>query len=235
MNDGIRRKLERIAAVLGFIRANPDPSAGFATAQAGLETGMARAEELARQQRAGLNAERAATSRRKEIKGVVLPPILDHVHQAAVAASKEVPELARKFRLPQSDGSYRAFRTAVGAMGDDAQSHKELLVRHGLAEPLLAGLTQGIQELDAATQQAGEGRRAHVGAGAELEAVVQELQQVVNVMDGLNRFRFANDAEKLAAWESASTLIVRGRGKSAESKPVGGTTPAVTEHSTPAL
>jgi hypothetical protein len=30
-------------------------------------------------------------------------------------------------------------------------------------------------------------------------------------MDGLNRYRFAGDAERLAAWESASTVLARTR------------------------
>jgi hypothetical protein len=127
--------------------------------------------------------------------------------------------------LPKDNGSYQAFRTAARAMADEARVQKELLVGHGLSEPLLDGLAQALDQADEAMDQAVAGRQAHVGAGAELAAVVQEVMQVVNVMDGLNRFRFASDAEKLAAWESASNIIGPSQPGGDESDPGGGTSP----------
>lgn len=44
-------------------------------------------------------------------------------------------------------------------------------------------------------------RLAHVGASAELDTVADKVIQVVKVMDGLNRFHFAEDPQSLAAWE----------------------------------
>ena len=41
----------------------------------------------------------------------------------------------------------------------------------------------------------------------ELEAIGLEVGQVVRLMDGSNRFRFANDPESLAALESASNTF----------------------------
>ena len=52
-----------------------------------------------------------------------------------------------------------------------------------------------------------QGRRTHVGASAELGALADEVVQVVKLLDGLNRFRFAKDAESLAAWGSASNVL----------------------------
>ena len=37
--------------------------------------------------------------------------------------------------------------------------------------------------------------------------MADEILQVVRVMDGLNRLRFSNDPELLAAWESASNVV----------------------------
>ena len=37
------------------------------------------------------------------------------------------------------------------------------------------------------------------------------MVELVNAMDGLNRLRFAGDAERLAAWESASAVIAPAR------------------------
>ena len=56
-------------------------------------------------------------------------------------------------------------------------------------------------------EQGISGRRAHVGASAELDAVAEELIQIVRLMDGANHYRFADDADSLAGWESASNVF----------------------------
>jgi hypothetical protein len=50
------------------------------------------------------------------------------------------------------------------------------------------------------------GRAAHVGARAELDAVGSEIMLIVRQLDALNRFRFRQDAESLAAWKSARDI-----------------------------
>ncbi len=55
-------------------------------------------------------------------------------------------------------------------------------------------------------------RQAHLSHLAqELRSVADEVVQLVNVMDGLNRYRFMKDAELLAAWESASNVLATPR------------------------
>ena len=220
MNADIRRKLEMGFRALNFSRAHPDTSAGFATALTRLEERIARGDALATQQRSGAIAERNATARKRDLRTMLHRSMLRHVARVAEVASEEQPELARKFRLPKDNGSFQAFRTAARGMATEAQAQRELLVRHGLSEPLLDSLVQALSQYDEAMEQAAAGRQAHVGAGADLEAVVQEIQQVVKVMDGLNRFRFANDAEKLAAWESASNVITPSRSEGDGPAPV---------------
>ncbi len=46
---------------------------------------------------------------------------------------------------------------------------------------------------------------------AEFRAVADEIVQAVKVMDGLNRYRFMNDAELRAAWGSASNVLATPR------------------------
>jgi hypothetical protein len=67
-----------------------------------------------------------------------------------------------------------------------------------------------------------EGRRGHVGARAELDAVSDEVMQLVEMLDGLNRYRFAREAELLAAWESARHVVVGSRGEGKEEPPAAG-------------
>jgi hypothetical protein len=207
MNADNRRRVVVGKKARSFGRAHPDPSAGFATAQANLEGALDRADALAQQQRAGEIAEKSANARRRQVSSVLVHPILDHVVRVSAIASKELPELPRTFRLPKKDGSYLAYRTAAGAVLESAHAHKELLLRHGLVESLLDSLAAGLVQLDQAVEEAEAGRRQHVGAVAEQEKVAVEIMQLVKAMNGLNRFRFANDAEKLAAWESASNLV----------------------------
>lgn len=194
-------------------QAHPDSSAGFAAAQGTLDGALAEFDAQATQERAGTILERNATARKRDIRGMVRYTMLSHIARVAEAASKERPELARKFRLPRDNGSYQAFRTAARAMAEEAVAQKELLVRYGLSEPLLESLLKALEEFDEAMEQAAAGRRAHVGAGAKLSALAQQVKEVVRVLDGLNRFRFANDPEKLAAWESAINLAGPSRRK----------------------
>ena len=56
-------------------------------------------------------------------------------------------------------------------------------------------------------EQGAEGRRLHVGASAELSVLADEIVQVVKVMSGLNRLRFAGNRDLIAAWESASSVV----------------------------
>jgi hypothetical protein len=120
--------------------------------------------------------------------------------------------LAQKFRLTREGVPYLAFRTAARGMSAEAQSQKEILVKHGLLDSVLQSLTQALDQFDRAVEQGTEGRRAHVGATAELQALAEELVQVVRLMDGSNRYRFADDPESLAQWESASNVIGPPRG-----------------------
>ena len=51
------------------------------------------------------------------------------------------------------------------------------------------------------------GRRDHVAARAELHAVSREILNLVELLDGLNRYRFGSGSATLAAWESARNVV----------------------------
>jgi hypothetical protein len=207
MNAKARRKLEMGARALEFSRAHPDASPGYAAALARLEDRLNRADRLASQQRDGILLSRTATARKRELRRTMKQAHLSHLASVAKVASDEVPELAQKFALTQATNSYLAFRTAARGMEAEAESRKELLVKHGLSETVLQGLTQALDEFDAVVDQGSDGRVAHVGASFELDGVADEVVQVVKVMNGLNRFRFAKDGELLRSWEAASNVI----------------------------
>lgn len=211
MNARVRRKVEMGQRALEFSRANPDESAGYGAALTRLGELVTRADRLSDQQLVGLRAVRTATTRKLELRRLIKSAHMEHLSYIARIAAREVPELPQKFALPGRGATYIAFRTVARTMAAEAMSRKELLVSHGLVEKVLDDLNGAIAKFDAAVEQGTEGRRAHIGASAELETVANEIVELVNAMDGLNRYRFAGDAERIAAWESASTVLVRTR------------------------
>jgi hypothetical protein len=207
MNAKTRRKLEMGTRVLNFSRAHLDASPGYVAALSRLEDRLTRSEQLAAQQRVGILEVRAASAQKRELRRTMRRTQLAHLARVADVAANDVPELAQKFVLAPEATAYLAFRTAARGMVAEAQTQKELLVKHGLADTVLDSLVQALNQFDQAVEQGTEGRRSHVGASAELDAVADEVVQIVRVMDGLNRFRFAKDAESLAAWESSSNTF----------------------------
>ena len=207
MNAKSRRKTEMGKRALNFSQAHPDPSPGYAAALARLENRLARAEDLATQQLEGILQVRAATAQKRELRRTMRRTQLAHIVRVAEAAASELPELAQKFVARPEGTPYVVFRTAARSLVAEAQTQKELLVRHGLTDTVLDSLVQSLDEFDQAIEQGSEGRRSHVGASAELEAVTDEIALIVRVMDGLNGFRFVNDAESLAGWKSASNTF----------------------------
>jgi len=218
-----RKKLEMGRSVLEFSRMHSDSSPGYVAAVARLQERLARAELLARQQIDGRSEIHAATVRKRELRRFMIKAHLDHLSNVAEIAAVEQPEVLQKFVFPSDATTYLAFQTAANGLAAEAESRKELLMKHGLSEEVLSGLRVALDEFEGAVQQGAAGRLARVGASAELVAVAEEVVQVVKVMNGLIRLRFANQPELLAAWESASSVFATPK---PDTKPgSGGTTP----------
>jgi hypothetical protein len=217
MDGKTRRMLHMVRRARDFARAHPVDSAGYVAALKRLEEGLARADEVADRQRDGQLEVRGSTVRKGELTQQMRNGHLSHLVHVAKVAAQEVPELAEKFAFKPNTRTHQAFRTAARGMATVAQGNKEVLVKYGLVESVLDSLIQVLDQFDAAMERGAQGRRAHVGASAELRNVAEELVQIVQSMDGVNRLRFANDADLLAEWESASNILATPR--SAPAKP----------------
>jgi hypothetical protein len=217
-----RRIIEMGNRVLEFSRAHPDPSPGYAAALSRLEKGLAEADVLAGRQRDGINAVRTATTQKRAIRRQIRRTQMPHLARVAESAAGEAPEIFQKFRLTREGVPYLAFRTAARGMLAEAESQKELLIRHGLLDASIQSMAKSLGEFEQAVEQGNAGRRMHVGASAELAALGEELIQVVRLMDGTNRYRFAEDAEALAAWESATNTFAPSRTGGASTPPTTG-------------
>jgi hypothetical protein len=207
MDQKVRRRLEAGARVLEFSRAHPDESPGYTESVDELERLLARARELAIQQQEGAVQVHAASVRKNQLRRTIRRHQLVHLARVARRASREIPGMAEQFRLAPQQSPYLVFKTTSSRLLNGAHEQKELLLRYGLHAKVLETLEHSLDQFDQAAERAVQGRRMQVGASAELNAVADEIGQLIKLLDGFNHFRFATDSEALAAWVSASNVV----------------------------
>jgi hypothetical protein len=191
--------------------ANPSEDPGWLALLAQLDQLLQEAKQSAAQQRDGITKSRGSSELRQHLQAQIRQTHLGHLARVAEAAGEEQPDLEPAFRIRKEARTLRGFRTAAGSMAAVAQSNRELLVKHGLVQSVLDDLVTMLDKFDQAIMQGVEARRQHVGASADLEAIADKIVQVVQLMDGFQRLRFGRDPERLAAWESASTVFATPR------------------------
>ena len=133
--------------------------------------------------------------------------LLKYLAAVGAVAAKDNTELEPQFQLPRAGASNQVFVTAVRGMLDKATAQKDLLVGRGMSETLLTDLTAALSEFEHTLEATRAGRRDHVGASADLQAVSTEIADQVRLLDGLVRYRFAGLPELMAAWASARNVL----------------------------
>ena len=133
--------------------------------------------------------------------------LLRYLAGVAAVAAKENVELAAQFRLPHPDVPNQALVTMARGMLEHATAQKELLVSRGMSETLLDDVGAAIAGFEKSLEATRAGRRDHVGASADLEAVTIEIGEQVRLLDGLVRYRFGDNAELMGAWASARNVV----------------------------
>jgi hypothetical protein len=211
MNAEVRRKLAMAGSVQEFCLAHPTDDPSYAIVLARLKECIVRAGQLAKAQLEGHVAVHSSTAQRKQLRRAVHDE-LRHLARVTVVAAKTQPELVKRLQLPSINLTSQAYQTAARAALDEGLARRDLLLQHGMAVTLLDDLTAALTQYDAAVEQALAGRRTHVGAAAELEAVAAEIMDLVRLFDGLNRYRFRENADLRAAWASARNIVATGRG-----------------------
>jgi len=199
-------------SVSQFAHANPTTSGTFNSLLASLDDLLKRAGESAARQIEGITRSRGATALRVSLEALPRSTHLDHVLQVAKSASQERPDVLPSFRIPRKEAdSIRGFRNAVARIAQAGQEHRELLSKYGLAETMIEDLLAVLEKYDGAVLQGVDGRQVHVEASAELRLIAGQISRIVQVMDGFQRLRFAQDSEKLAAWDSARKVVAERR------------------------
>lgn len=202
--------------VRDFNRAHPSDDPTLIKVVAALEDRLARADALAIQQRDGTLEQHGSIVRRQELRLLMRSELLPQLVRAGERAVDQRPELAGFFRMPEPNCPNKVFLTAAQAMYARALEVKDLLAELGMSAAMLDDLGRSVAEFETVTVAAHEGRRDHVGASADLKTVADEIVGLVALLDGLNRYRFRNDAELLAAWQSAAEVVGPFRAKPAE-------------------
>jgi hypothetical protein len=206
MDARLRRRLEMAVRVRDFLRAHPTDGVAEGAALARLEELVQRAEVLASQQRAGILAARAATEMRGEVRRALRSRLLHYLTAVGQAAANENAELGQEFRLPRV-GPNQAFVTIARGMLEKATANKDLLAKRGMSEKLLTDIDATIKSFEHTLEATRMGRRDHVGASADLRAVMAEVSEQVKVLDGVVRYRFGDNAELMGAWGSAHSVV----------------------------
>jgi hypothetical protein len=219
MNRTVRRRLEMAVRVRDFSRAHPSADANYAPVLARLEDRITHMEGLAEQQQSGFQARRSSAARRRGLRRRIHNGLLRHLVTVADDAAAEEPTLMERLELPAGNAPNEAFRTLARQILKQGQAQREVLVKHGLAERLLDDLAAAVDQFDAAMVETNEGRRAHVGARAELKTASDEVMHLVELLDGLNQYRFGDDSELMAAWLSARRVMTGPRSEEKEAPP----------------
>ena len=207
MRAETRRMYDMCVRVVNWASAHPDDEPGFGVLLAQLQALVVRMGEVITAQRNGFIDTRAARSRKKELRSEIVAVAIPHLAQIGALAAREVHELGKTFRFRPAATSQVAFQSASRAMLEAAQTHKEVLVKHGLSESVLVELERLVDQFDAAMRLGAEGRVRHTAATRELEAVRKEAGRLVRAMDARVRIRYRNDLPALEQWVSARTVL----------------------------
>jgi hypothetical protein len=193
--------------VRDFLRAQQTDGGGEGLGLAKLEELLQRAQVLAGQQRVGVAMTRQATKQREEVRRALQSKVLRYLRVVGKVAAKQNGELANQFPLPPGNASQQALLTAARVTLEQATAQKDLLVTLGMSQQVLEDLGAAVAEFDKTLEATREGRREHVGASADLDAVFAEIAEQVQLLDGVVKYRFGDDAELMGAWRSARNVV----------------------------
>ena len=68
-----------------------------------------------------------------------------------------------------------------------------------------------MDELDAPVDETVASKQRHIVARTELRRLSDQVMQLVGILDGINRYRFAREPQLLAAWDRAKHVLGGGR------------------------
>ena len=203
MNRRTRVRLDTINRVYVFSQAHQATIAGYVEALKQMGDLLTRANTLAVQVESGERVAEASAARKEDTRRIIQDEHLAHLVRIARVSLPNDPELRRRFRLPKRGANQQKFVATVGAILEGAEQYRDLFIKEGMAETFVADLQAQLTAYLATDEQKSLSALRKVGAGADLKAVTAQLMKLVRRLDGINRKRWQNDSELLAAWNSA--------------------------------
>jgi hypothetical protein len=208
-----------------FLRTHQMDGVGEGLGLAKLEELLERANVLAEQQQLGVAVARQASQHRQEVRRALQKQILRYLRVVGHVAAKENEDLAGAFPLPPSNATHEALLTAARATLENAAAQKDVLVKLGMSPKVLDDLATAVGEYEQTLEASRAGRREHVGASADLPAVIAAISEQVKLLDGVVQYQFGDDPELLGAWHSARNVLGPFKPKQSPSGEGGSQTP----------
>jgi hypothetical protein len=150
---------------------------------------------------------KAATARRGRLRRQLRVGLLRVFSRAGLAAAEADPSLEKSFRPIQPRTTGLDFAASARGLIEETRRHVAALGGQGVSPALVEEASALLDQYIVATDGALAARNARIKARAELQEVASDIMGLIARIDGLNQHRFANDAETLAAWQSAKAVV----------------------------
>lgn len=207
MNATTRRQAELAERLQAFADAHPTDDAAFAPLQARLVTLIERLQTLGRTYADGRARVTDATPRMAEVRRLLVQDLLPHIARVADAAREAGEPLKGTYLTAAGNKPIHVLgRTAHDALAG-VEAEEALLRKHGLAATAKPLLIAAVTRFDTLRAEQNGGRNAHVGARAEMLALLPELRTLLKLLDGFNRVRFGPGTQERAEWLRLTRLI----------------------------
>ncbi|MEO8634862.1 MAG: hypothetical protein ABI587_06255 [Gemmatimonadales bacterium] len=188
-----------------FCHTHPDTDPAAIAVATKLDATMGRAEILTGQQVASEQAVSAAVNTKEEIR-LSMENGLAATYAISTVAAKTFPDLAIHRRRPRTHASEVTLLTSARVALAEAEANKDRLIPFGLTTAMLDTLRADIPAYGDAVLRQRNAHAAQVGAVSDLRQVCSEVVRLLKSLDAINRLRFKQDPEMLAAWKSARNV-----------------------------
>lgn len=206
MTSAVRRQLDSAGSVRKFAKASPSADPRHQAVEAQFEERLTTAEKFLVQQADGRLVAKKARANRRARRQELTDRCPRHLVTVAERAPENRSRSVRRLPDPATRRQNVAFLSAERSMLVSAKEESAELAKYGLGEALLAKFEKAVTDFEKLQATAPEARQSHLGATAELIRVRREIAELVGVLDGINRFRFAEQPELLARWNSARNV-----------------------------
>ncbi len=205
MQKRIQRTLDTGRRSVQFARSNPDDHPVIIATVQALDAQLVRAEELATQAETGRNDATASSRGKARVRAAIHDDLALLQPFAALAADRE-PGTLLAFELTPIARGRATFIAATHAVLERATAHQELLTSLGTPADLLPRIAAALATYETTDGVKESAAQRRIGARAELHEVARQIRLSIRYLGALYRVRFKGNAEKLAAWTSASSM-----------------------------